>query len=779
MLEFLKKKRPTKFQEEKKEETVPTQETAFWADSLILTMGGSFERYNPDMLATRKGYDIYRKMLRDDQVKAVYNLLVNIIISRQIVFAPADDSEEQQEIIDFFKYNITTAIKGTWLSALRAVLLGKAHGFSISEKNWKLDTIDGKEYWVVDSIKPKPYESFTYDIDDFGNIKALYQDTNGVRKKLDPDKFIIYVANPELDPIWGESDLRAAYRPYWEKDIIGKFHNIYLERLAGGFLAVTPDKDAPVLTPQERADLKSVIGNVQKMTGALFPRGYKPEVVMSESTAEFESAIAGKNRAIAKSLLVPNLLGLSEDGKFGSRALGDIQFETFMMVVKEQGDYLAEIMNEQFFSQLALWNFGVKDFPRFRFEDFTIAQRREIAKAWGEAVASKVVVNTEEDEQHTRELLLYERRDMDAEVEDDEEGTGSTPEDQEEEENIEAPEESSKGQEIPTGSQEDMSIHVKNFAEDGADFDKRLDFAALETTFDTLEEVFFEDLSKSVDRIMGEITTAYAEEFKKLPKDKDKIDYTEIQEAIMKSVSAPAKAELKKNTQKNLKSAYDSGRSEAKGTLNDIVKTAPADIRQRVKLSSSLSKRLACKKQNWSVLNFIDGISLDSVVSYFESQAFFITGEIATDMLDAAARIFVNGARDDKSVDEMVAELEGLLPTLVGTPESKESRARLTTIARTNITTAFNQAQLAVYADPELGDFVEGMSYSAIVDSRTTSFCKAYHNRKFLLSDPVWSTITPPNHFNCRSVMIPITVLDEWTKSKAIKSVQPAAGFGV
>ena len=773
MLDFLKKKQPQSFVEEKKEEKedVPTKETAFWADSMILSMGGSFEKYNPDMLAARKGYDIYRKMLRDDQVKAVYNLLINIIISRQIIFTPIDDSEEQQKIIDFFKYNISTAIKGTWLSALRTVLLGKAHGFSVSEKNWKLDTIDGKEFWVVDSIKSKPYESFTYDVDDFGNIKALYQDNNGTRRKLDPSKFILYVANPELDPIWGESDLRAAYRPYWEKDIIGKFHNIYLERLAGGFLAITPDKDAPVLTPAEREDLKNVLSNVQKMTGALFPRGYKPEVVFADSTAEFESAIAGKNRAIAKSLLVPNLLGLSEDGKFGSKALGTIQFETFMMIVKEQGDYLAETMNEQFFSQLAMWNFGVKDFPRFKFEDFTISQRREIATAWGEAVAKNVVVNTDEDEQRTRELLLYERRDMNEELEE-------PPEDDQEDK-----EENSKdggdAEDKKPGDQKDMSQHTINFAENEADFDSRLDFAELKTTFETLEEIFFNDLSKSVDRITAEINTSYSEEFKKLPEDKDKIDYTKLQEAIFKSVSAPTKAELKKNTQKNLKAAYDSGRSEAKNTLNEVLKTAPDDIRKRVKLSASLSKRLACKKQNWSVVNFIEGISLDNVISYFESQAFFITGEITADMLDAAARIFVNGVRDDKSIEQMSDELLGVLPTLVGTEESKENRARLNTIARTNITTAFNQAQLAVYTDPELGDFVEGMSYSAIVDSRTTNFCKTYHNRNFLLSDPVWSTITPPNHFNCRSVMIPITVLDEWTKSKAVNSVQPAAGFGV
>jgi uncharacterized protein with gpF-like domain len=81
--------------------------------------------------------------------------------------------------------------------------------------------------------------------------------------------------------------------------------------------------------------------------------------------------------------------------------------------------------------------------------------------------------------------------------------------------------------------------------------------------------------------------------------------------------------------------------------------------------------------------------------------------------------------------------------------------------------------------DPELGDFVEGLEYSAILDSRTTEVCKSLNGRQYKKDDSVWNSITPPNHFNCRSVLIPITILDVWKPSKKKGIVYPSDEFGV
>lgn len=729
------------------------KETAVAFDSLFLRLDPSFERYNPDELVQRKGHRIYRKMLRDDQVKASYNLLVNIIISRQHTFEKRSDDPIQDEIIDFFNHNITISIEKTWLSALRAVLLGKAQGYSISEKIWQVEQINDKDWWTIKQIKSKPYETFSFKVDEFGNLAKLTQHRDGDVRNLDIRKFIIYVANPELDPIWGESDLRAAYRPYWEKDINGKFWNIWAERSAGGFTVITPGKEAPQLSRAEKANLESTIRNIQQMTGVILPREYTFENFKAEDTDAFEKIIDSKNRAISRSLLVPNLLGFSEEGKFGSRALGDVQFEMFMQLVTEQGDYLAETMNEQFFSQLAWWNFGVKDYPRYRFENFTVQERRMIAEAWTDAVNKGSVINTFDDESHTRQLLLYPERDE----------TEDVPQEQDDEREI--------------VEQSDIGSDVLTFSE-------RIDFSNVENIFDRNQDAFVADMAQSVDEMMSEVKSAMRAEFSELPKDRNKIKYDEINENIQKSILPATKSKLNQAAQKNLSNVYGSAREEAKRTIGRSLKKAPDDIKKRVKLSVSLSRRLATKDEKWSLFHFVEGINLETAENYFKSKSFNITGDITGDILGKAGRVFTEGIRDEKSITEIIKELEEVLPTLVGTrdPETgkidKQERARLETIARTNISTVFNQAQLAVYNDPALGDFVVAYEYSAVLDSRTTQFCRTYDDRIYAKNDPIWGTITPPNHFNCRSVIIPVTALDEWKPSRVNKSVQPAKGFG-
>jgi SPP1 gp7 family putative phage head morphogenesis protein len=738
------------------------RELAASYDSIFFRLDGAFEHYNPDELIQRKGHKIYRKMLRDDQVKAVYNLLINIIISREHIFEKQSDDPIQNEVSDFFEHNIKISIQRTWLSALRTVLLGKAQGYSISEKIWQIEEIDGREWWTIKQIKTKPYETFSFDIDDFGNIRRLLQQNESSSKRLDINKFIIYVANPELDPIWGESDLRAAYRPYWEKDVIGKFWNIWIERIAGGFTVIKPSQDAPNLSPGEKQDLNSLVRNIQKMTAVRLPVGYELDNFNAEDTSAFEQAIGSKNRGIARSILVPNLLGFSEEGKFGSRALGDVQFKMFMQLVKEQGDYLAEVMNEQFFAQLAWWNFGIKDYPRYKFENFSIEERRKIADAWNMAVNNGTVLNTFEDESRTRELLLYPQRE-----ESEEEPPPDTVQKPEEEEVI---------------GQSDCRHFVEG--ENQQSFVNRINFQELQKVFENNQAAFSADMAVSVDEMMNEVKSTMRAEFKDVPTDRDKIDYTEITKSIEKSIDPKTKSDLNKKIQKNLSNAYAEGRDRAKQTIEKTLDKAPEDIKKKVKLSVSLSKRSATKDENWSIRHFVEGINLETAENFFKSKSFMITGDITQDILSAAGQILTNGIRDEKNIREIVIELEDVLPTLVGTRDettgkiNKANRARIENIARTNITTVFTQAQLAVYSDPDLGDFVEAYEYSAIIDSRTTVFCRTYDNRIYSKNDPIWETLTPPNHYQCRSVLIPVTVLDEWKPSKIVTSVQPQKGFG-
>ena len=55
-----------------------------------------------------------------------------------------------------------------------------------------------------------------------------------------------------------------------------------------------------------------------------------------------------------------------------------------------------------------------------------------------------------------------------------------------------------------------------------------------------------------------------------------------------------------------------------------------------------------------------------------------------------------------------------------------------------------------------MSDIVQAYQYSAVLDDRTTEFCAAHDGRIFKENDPYIDLIWPPNHFNCRSLFIPV-----------------------
>lgn len=54
--------------------------------------------------------------------------------------------------------------------------------------------------------------------------------------------------------------------------------------------------------------------------------------------------------------------------------------------------------------------------------------------------------------------------------------------------------------------------------------------------------------------------------------------------------------------------------------------------------------------------------------------------------------------------------------------------------------------------------FLDGIRYSAVLDSRTTPVCRYLHERIFRPEDIQLTGLIPPNHFNCRSLVVPIIV---------------------
>ena len=751
-----------------------TGEIAWSVESFLLGLQGTFSSYNPDQLVHQQGADIYRKMLRDPQVKAAFNMVSSMLTSRSWRFDvnPDEPEAEQQHIQEFFEHNLSHVLSGTFRQLLRTILLSKAHGYSVTEKVYEVVPWQGKDYWMLKAAKMKPFQSFTFEQDEFNNVSALIQEQLGRIQNMDRRKFIIHVSYPELDPVWGESDLRAAYRAYWEKDVIQKLWNIYLERLMG-FLVLKPNDMGAALSNTERGELQNILKRATSGSSMILPSGFDLDTVQAPASDAFERAIEQKNKEISKALLMPNLLGLGEQGSTGSYAQSSTQKDVFLESILEQSDRLADTLNEQLFTELAWWNFGTVSFPRFSFERWTEDQKRKVVEAWTLAVEKGVVVNTFEDEAVTRSMLDY--PDREKTEADDNPAQAASPD---------RPEPKDVGPSEGSGRSQDMDM------EDAGKptWQDRVNFIEIGQRLNDDEARFKRELSQSLDQAWEEVQTglkqthaAIAGKDSGFEQDIEKLD----------EIIAPAtKRRMNQIIQDNLLQGYDDGRSIARSVLGRAIDQAPLENQPRLKMSMSIAPRKAiayrakwAKPPEWTIAHFVEGINLDTAEKYFSAKAFWITGDLTKEMIDQAKLALLNGIRDELSYEEIIALLSDILSPLIGAKDTTtgeldpKSKARLEVIARTNLTDAFVQAQLAVYTDPDLGDFVEAFEYNAVLDSRTTDFCRQYNGKIYAKNDPIWGHITPPSHYNCRAGIVPVTALDQYQTSQPLP-INPAKGFG-
>ena len=82
---------------------------------------------------------------------------------------------------------------------------------------------------------------------------------------------------------------------------------------------------------------------------------------------------------------------------------------------------------------------------------------------------------------------------------------------------------------------------------------------------------------------------------------------------------------------------------------------------------------------------------------------------------------------------------------------------RLETIYRTNVAAAYEAGRQQVIFNDRDDDPFGYVMYSAIMDNRTRPTHKALHGTVMEKSDPAWSSISPPNGYNCRCTIVELT----------------------
>jgi len=776
---------------------------AAWSESSMYR-GADFPKYNPDALLARKGYAIYGKMLLDEQIKAVVRFKRDAITSRDHLFTCDHEllsADEQQKRITIFNKTIEK-MEAPFTDALNGIMSAMYNGFSMTEKVLQPINIDGTTWMGVKRLKLRPCDTFFFHVDEYGNVEKLTQQYEGNEQELDLTRFIHFVQNPDHDEHYGRSELRECYRAYFSKDMIIKFQNIHLERFAAGFVWAAP-RDGKTLSQNsvEFTTLKNVLNNLKATSSVILPSGYELNIEHPATTDAFERAISQHDKSIAKALLVPNLMGISEQGGTGSYSQSQTQLEAFLWTLDADATRLEAALNQQLFKELGDLNFGDGMYPQFKFKPVSDTRKLEIVKIWQQLVTAGAVQATDADEAYLRDALELPKKPA---IEGDapdlilngaqvtslvgivaQVGSGTLSpeaakalitavfpitEDQagkmvdsakvEKPEPVAAlpgdPELGEDGKPLPKPNEQEetivgkMGVSVSAFSKAM----KRVDFAVIANKADNSSKDTAYELAAINSAAVARIV-ALAEDLKLgtaegNPNDIQKISYTAAEMSALKATAS-----------KGLVETWRIGASHAKREL------------QKAKGAAFATNDLALQ---------------DVAAAYIKQKGYTLAGDISSATKKTINNILLEGVKVSKTAEETkqaiykALEADGMLTEeaveeALGTTTVKSTNARIETAVRTTSFEAINEARYNFFSDPELAGFVEALEYSAVLDDRTTEICSQLNGETYGIDSDVWSTFRPPNHFNCRSLLIPVTVRDTWTESGE-PTAMPQKGFG-
>lgn len=782
------------------------------------------KRWNPDDLVGAKGLPIYSKMLNDEQVKSVTEFKLNAILGRgyQFKFKRTKLSEtEQQQRIAVFE-DVLCKMRGSFVDALEGIATGREYGFSVTEKVYGDIEVDGKTYIGINMLLTRDPCSFDFYADDYGLLNKIEQRNNGrATIEVKRDKVIHYVHKPKWDVIFGRSELRSAYRPWYAKDQLVKLWLLHLERFGSGVWVASQDGESGLRsgTPEYTA-LQNALVNAKALASIILPKGVTAEVVFPATTDQYEKALQYFDLAIAKSQLVPNLLGLSHTGQTGAYSQSQTQFEAFFWTTSADGSRLAECLNEELFRDLGDQNWGDGDYPMFCFKPVSMEHVKWMLATWKDLLGVKAVIPTEEDERIIRQMLEMPERDPNAKPLVDPMA----------ERQMQIDEKTSSDGLLQEQEREarEQKAQQERFARLESDIsDVRAKLTAVNVTVHnpaplppaTLPHLPVEDAGLEGGRVVphGELRSSTLAQFTRAVQ---RVSFSVIEKRT-DDVALNAVPQLATIVAKSVKRALGDD-----ANMATLIDEDPADVAAMDLHSADKGKiKGECKDvlvQAWTLGSNLAANELDrargerteffvrkarfaslrdNAAAYFETQSFRMAGDTSDLVRKIIQQELQNGIKFGKSIPDVRTAIwerlisRGLttLPAVKGS-ESADSiisalealglddvvdvAPYLDTLVRTNTFEALNEARYAEFTDPAVAEFVEALEYAAVLDGSTTEICRELHGKVYRADSPKWDSIRPPNHFNCRSVLVPITTIDGWDGQESPPTdVQPAEGF--
>jgi SPP1 gp7 family putative phage head morphogenesis protein len=695
--------------------------------------------YNPDDLVQKAGdYSIYEDMVNDDQINVCLQL------KKDLVLAGGWDIECKEDELQPIKDDLDKALREDlsvgFEEMLEEMLTAYEFGFSLTEKIFQTRE-DGS--LILKALKTRHPATWLIHTDEKGNIEKYEQRGQKETLNVDPKALIHYVNNRKFQNPYGTSDLRAAYNAWFVKRQIIRFYAIFQEKAAGPM----PVAKYPNGTPQRAVDeLHAAIKSFQAKTALTIPKEVELEWLEAKSNGEvYVKGINLFNMFIGRALLIPDLLGFQGgETSGGSYSLGKDQMMVLFKHVQKRRDTLERLVNTHIIRPIVVYNWGFVDkFPKWKLRPIKDEDLVELAKGWLEAVKGKAFTPTPEEINHFRRIMKFPEGEVVQPGIDPATGLPLPPPDPNADPNAPegttppegdgtppkggkpvagkppapasgaapAPGAKAPAAPAPAAAAPKKSFSKALYSDLPGEYQRKVDFTAAEAHFES-----------GKNKIMAEAEPVVKKIFQDLFDQIERKGILKNQNAEkMDSLSLKNLKDLKLILKKNLRDAHTDGKRMGE---RELFKT-----------------------------NYRSPLPDDKFLEILESENFQYVGDWAYSVTKKVRQILLAAIKDGKPLSSVIDMLEA-----DGMTEALTSLERY---ARTKLTEVTNRGRLEFFNESGV---IAGYQYAAVLDDRTSAICEGLHGKFFKAgTEPV-----PPMHFNCRSLLIPITKYEEFTPDEKV-----------
>lgn len=675
----------------------------------------SFRRpFNPDDLYRKYyNYDIYDSMRTDDQVSICLQMKKDLVLGTGFSFKSKEQGQE--DLVSFLTSSFEEDVAYPFDEQLEEVLTAYEYGHSSSEKIFQERT-DG--FRVFKELKTRHPNTWLYETDDKGNILTYKQRgmVAGADIIIDSNSVFHYINKRRFQNPYGESDLRPAYQAWFTKKEVTKYFAIFLEK---GASPIPVGKYNPSASTETKASLLNILKKFQSKTALVVPKDMELQFLESSNNGEaYRAAINIFNMFIGRCLFIPDLLGFQGgETSGGSYSLGKDQMKMFFLHISRRRKQLEQMINKQLIKPLCIYNFNCKEnHPKFAFNPISEEAVYESVKTWIEVAKVNAFKPNDEEINYIRKILNFPEGEViksapvvlpqnmpqeeEAEKKDD---------DGEEVEEKEGDYHNKKLQK-PIENEEEISLdkEEKKYAKSAiSEYGKKVDFKKIENSLDTFKDALMDELAPVLKKMFIDLG--------------DQIDKKKI---------------VKDNKIERIEDIKLKGLKDVKQALKNAFKEMYQD-----------SKRMA--QSELFKVNFALPLPTDEFMDFLEKETYSFVGDWSYNITKDAKIKIIQAIKDGTPISSVINSLseDGLA----------SSEVSIERYARTKFTEVMNRGRLELF---ESSKIVQGYEYSAILDNVTSDICESLDGKVFKAGEqPI-----PPLHFNCRSLLIPITIYEEVKK---------------